>query len=59
MMHVRVSTNTEEQPESFNTRIDRYKRIICEEHTKTWEFAGIYSDTDQAPLLNEENNSRT
>ena len=49
--YVRVSTDTEEQLESFNTQIGRYKRIICEEHAKTWEFAGIYADTESGTTI--------
>lgn len=49
--YVRVSTDTEEQLQSFNTQIGRYKRIICEEHAKTWEFAGIYADTESGTTI--------
>jgi len=44
--YVRVSTDTPEQLESFNAQIGRYQRIICEEHKDTWEFAGIFADTE-------------
>ena len=30
--YVRVSTDTEEQLESFNTQIGRHARIICKNH---------------------------
>lgn len=43
--YVRVSTDREEQLESFNTQIGRYKRTIQEEHADTWEFVGIFADT--------------
>ena len=43
--YVRVSIDSEKQPESFNTQIGRYKRIIQEEHADTWEFEGIFADT--------------
>lgn len=33
--YVRVPTDSEEQLESFNTQIGRYKRIIQEEHANT------------------------
>lgn len=49
--YVRVSTDTEEQLESFNAQISRYKRIICEEHAKTWEFAGIFADTESGTTI--------
>ena len=43
--YVRVPADSEKQPESFNTQIGRYKRIIQEEHADTWEFIGIFADT--------------
>ena len=49
--YVRISTDTEEQLESFNTQIGRYKRIMCEEHAKTWEFAGIYADNESGTTI--------
>ena len=33
--YARVSADSEEQPESFNTQIGRYKRIIQEEYAET------------------------
>ena len=38
--YVRVSTDSEEQLESFNAQIGRYKRIIQEEHADIWEYVG-------------------
>jgi len=49
--YVRVSTDTEEQLESFNAQIGRYKRIICEDHKDDWEFAGIFADTESGTTI--------
>lgn len=50
--YVRVSTDSEEQLESFNAQIGKYKRIIQEEHTKAWEFVGIIADTESGTSIN-------
>ena len=49
--YVRVSTDSEEQLESFNAQIGRYKRIIQEEHADTWEFVGIFADTESGTSI--------
>ena len=49
--YVRVSTDTEEQLESFNAQIGRYTRIICEDHKDDWEFVGIFSDTESGTSI--------
>lgn len=40
--YCRVSTNKEEQEESFETQVTTYERII--RSNPSWEFAGIYAD---------------
>jgi len=49
--YVRVSTDSEEQLESFNAQIGRYKRIIQEEHADTWKFVGIFADTESGTSI--------
>ncbi len=50
--YVRVSTDSEEQLESFNAQIGRYKRIIEEEEdADTWEFVGIFADTESGTSI--------
>ena len=49
--YVRVSTESEEQLESFNAQIGRYKRIIQEEHADTWEFVGIFADIESGTSI--------
>ena len=49
--YVRVLTDSEEQLESFNTQIGRYKRIIQEEHADTWEFIGVFVDTESSAFI--------
>jgi len=49
--YVRVSTDSEEQLESFNAQIGRYKRIIQEEHADTWEYVGIFADTESGTSI--------
>lgn len=49
--YVRVSTESEEQLESFNAQIGRYKRIIQEEHADTWEYVGIFADTESGTSI--------
>lgn len=52
--YVRVSTDSEEQLESFNAHIGRYKRIIQEEHANTWEFVEIFADTESSTSKDKE-----
>ena len=40
--YARVSTNKEQQEESFETQKTAYQKLI--EETEGWEFAGIYAD---------------
>lgn len=49
--YARVSTDTEEQLESFNAQIGRYTRIIKEDHKDDWEFAGIFADTESGTSI--------
>lgn len=55
--YARVSTDNKEQPESFNTQIGRYKRIIQEEHADTWEFVGIFADTKSSAYIDKREES--
>ena len=55
--YVRVPADSEKQPESFNTQIGRYKRIIQEEHADTWEFEGIFADTESSAYIDKKNDS--
>ena len=55
--YVRVSTDSEDQLESFNAQIGRYKRIIQEEHADTWEFAGIFADTESGASIDKKKDS--
>lgn len=47
---VRVSTDSEGQLESFNAQIGRYKRTIQEDHADTWEYVGIFADTEYGTI---------
>lgn len=40
--YIRVSTDKEEQEESYETQYDVYSKLINE--TENWQFAGIYAD---------------
>lgn len=42
--YARASADTEEQLHSYQSQIEKYERIIKEEHKGQWEFAGIYAD---------------
>ncbi len=46
--YVRVSTDSEEQLESFNAQIGRYKRIFKK---NTREFVGIFADTESGTSI--------
>ena len=53
-----MSTDSEEQLESFNAQIGRYKRIIQEEHADTWEYVGIFADTESGTSIDKRRISR-
>lgn len=48
---MRALTDSEEQLESFDAQIGRYKRIIQEELAGTWEFSGIFTDTESGTSI--------
>ncbi len=41
-------TDSENHLDSFNAQIGRYKRIIQEIHADTWEFVGIFANTESS-----------
>lgn len=49
--HARVSTDTEEQLHSYQSQIEKYERIIKEEHKGQWEFVKIYADETKSGLI--------
>ena len=48
--YARVSTNTDEQTESFETQVEYYTWFI--KQNENWEFAGVYADADTPYGLN-------
>lgn len=42
--YARVSTEFDDQINSFKSQVQRYTRIICEEHKKDWTFVKVYTD---------------
>lgn len=49
--YARVSTDTEEQLHSYQSQIEKYERIIKEEHKGQWEFVKIYADEAKSGLI--------
>ena len=55
--YVGVSTDNEEQLESFNAQIGQYKRINQEEYADTWQFVGIFADTESGTSIDKREES--